>query len=188
MAKKQQAPETIEKQFNKALFKTGEPVYFTWLGAKKYGHVTNHKQTNWGIQYTVTSDSTRYPCGIQIKEYRTQYAIGCIFFEETRTIGSTELNRRIAAGEQPRSNLQIYEKPTRPAHPSRNDDSNKRNVNRTSSTKNKSDSTGTNGLENGNESSPSRMQSNNTKKRKDVKLDSAIQRQRDFLNGFVKKD
>jgi hypothetical protein len=32
------------------------------------------------------------------------------------------------------------------------------------------------------------VQSNNTKKRKDSKLDSAIQRQRDFLNGFVKKD
>jgi hypothetical protein len=32
------------------------------------------------------------------------------------------------------------------------------------------------------------MHSNNTTKRKDVKLDSAIQRQRDFLNGFVKKD
>jgi hypothetical protein len=129
MAKKPQAPENIEKQFNKALFKTGEPVYFTWLGAKKYGHVTNHKQTNWGIQYTVTSDSTRYPCGIQIKEYGTQYTTGCIFFEETRSIGATELNRRIAAGEQPRSNLQIYEKPERPTPPSRNDDSNKRNVN-----------------------------------------------------------
>jgi hypothetical protein len=56
MAKNKHLPDNIEKQFNKALFKIGEPVYFTWLGAKKYGHVTNHKQTNWGIQYTVTSN------------------------------------------------------------------------------------------------------------------------------------
>jgi hypothetical protein len=188
MAKKQQAPDNIEKQFNKALFKTGEPVYFTWLGAKKYGHVTNHKQTNWGIQYTVTSNSTRYPCGIQIKEYRTQYATGCIFFEETRQLGADELNRRIAGGEQPRSNLQIYEKPTRPEITSRNDDSNKRKPIRTSSTKNKSNTTRTKRMENGNESSSAGVHTNDTTKRKDFKLDSAIQRQRDFLNGFVKKD
>jgi len=188
MAKKPQAPENIEKQFNKALFKTGEPVYFTWLGSKKYGHVTNHKQTNWGIQYTVTSNNTRYPCGIQIKEYGTQYTTGCIFFEETRTIGATELNRRIAAGEQPRINLQIYEKPERPTPPSRNDDSNKRKSNRTTSAKNNANSSRTNSLENGNESGSTRMHSNNSKKRKDPKLDDAIQRQRDFLNGFVKRD
>ncbi len=129
-----------------------------------------------------------YPCGIQIKEYRTQYATGCIFFEETRQLGVDELNRRIAGGEQPRSNLQIYEKPTRPEIKSRNDDSNKRKSNRTSSSKKQSNTTGTDRMENGNESSSTRMHTNNTTKRKDPNLDSAIQRQRDFLNGFVKKD
>jgi len=37
MAKKQTAPDAIIKQFSKSQFKTGDAVFFTWLGAKKYG-------------------------------------------------------------------------------------------------------------------------------------------------------
>ena len=44
MAKNKHLPDNVEKQFNKALFKAGEPVLFTWLGAKKYGYVTAHKK------------------------------------------------------------------------------------------------------------------------------------------------
>jgi hypothetical protein len=32
------------------------------------------------------------------------------------------------------------------------------------------------------------VQQQHTKKRKNVELDSAIERQRDFLNGFIKRD
>ena len=35
MAKKQQAPDAIIKQFEKPQFKIDDPVFFTWLGAKK---------------------------------------------------------------------------------------------------------------------------------------------------------
>ena len=43
MAKKQNVPETILKQFNKPQFKVGDPVFFSWLGSKKYGYVTAFK-------------------------------------------------------------------------------------------------------------------------------------------------
>ena len=53
MAKKSNVPESIEKQFNKALFKQGEPVLFTWLGAKKYGYVKEYKKVSLLITFTI---------------------------------------------------------------------------------------------------------------------------------------
>ena len=44
------------------------------------------------------------------------------------------------------------------------------------------------GPTNDNESSNTRMHNDNTKKRATSKLDTAIQKQKNFLNGFVKKD
>lgn len=187
MAKKQLVPEQIEKQFNKALFKPGEPVFFTWLGAKKYGYVKAFKQTNWGIQYTVEANGTKYPCGIQIKGHRTTYTTGCIFVDETRSYGIEELERRIQTGHKSTYSEVIRDTP-RPKDEGRSNDSNKRKSSRTNNTKTKSNSTGSNSLENGNDVSIDRVHRNNTTKRKDSKLDSAIQRQRDFLNGFVKRE
>ena len=186
MAKKQLVPEQIEKQFNKALFKPGEPVFFTWLGAKKYGYVKAFKQTNWGIQYTVEANGTKYPCGIQIKGHRTTYTTGCIYAEETRTIGTDELKRRSQNGGKHTYSEIIRDTP-RPKDEGR---SNNRNVGSVSdSTVRKTKKPKTNNV--GKDvilDSDDGMQSSNTTKRKDSKLDSAIQRQRDFLNGFVKKD
>ena len=98
MAKKQLAPEAIIKQFGKTQFKTGDAVYFTWLGAKKYGYVKHVKETSWGIQYMVESNNTRYPCGISIKGYKTAYTTGCINVDETRSIGQDEIKTRIQTG------------------------------------------------------------------------------------------
>lgn len=187
MSKKQHIPDNIEKQFNKALFKPGEPVYFTWLGAKKYGYVKAFKQTNWGIQYTVEANNTRYPCGIQIKGHRTTYTTGCIFVDETRSYDYEELERRCQTGYKSTYSEIIRDTP-RPKDESRSNDSNKRNVSRTNNAKAKSNTSGRNGLENGNDVGINGVHGNDTKKRKDSKLDSAIQRQRDFLNGFVKRD
>jgi hypothetical protein len=187
MAKKELVPDNIQKQFNKVQFKPGEIVFFTWLGTKKYGYVKATKETNWGIQYTVEANNTRYPCGIQIKGYKTAYTTGCIYAEETRSIGTDELKRRSQNGGKHTYSEIIRDTP-RPKDEGRSNDSNKRSVSRTNNTKTKSNTARTSGMENGNDVSVDRVQSNNTKKRKDSKLDSAIQRQRDFLNGFVKKD
>jgi hypothetical protein len=187
MAKKPQAPENIEKQFNKALFKIGEPVFFTWLGTKKYGYVTAIKQTNWGIQYTVEANNTRYPCGVQIKGYRTTYTTGCIFVDETRSFDADELKRRCQSGHKS-TYSEVIRESERPKDESRIDDTNKRKISRTNNNKTKSNASRTNGMENGNDVSVDGVHGDNSTKRKDSKLDSAIQRQRDFLNGFVKKD
>ena len=94
MAKKQQAPDAIIKQFEKPQFKIDDAVFFTWLGAKKYGYVKTYKTSSWGIQYLVESNDTRYPCGISIKGHKTAYTTGCINIDETRSIGQDEIKKR----------------------------------------------------------------------------------------------
>ena len=188
MAKKSNVPESIEKQFNKALFKEGEPVLFTWLGAKKYGYVKEYTKVNWGIQYSVLSMGTTYPCGIQIKTYRTSYHIGCILFEETTSYGVDELKKRIDAGPEPLNTTEIFRDTTRPNNESRSSNSSKRGVASTSNRKTKSNTTRGNSVENDVPPSNNGVQQQHTKKRKNVELDSAIQKQRDFLSGFVKKN
>ena len=188
MAKKSNVPDNIVKQFNKALFKQGEPVLFTWLGAKKYGYVKKYKTTNWGIQYSVFSFGATYPCGIQIKTYRTSYHVGCILFEETTNIGVDELTKRIEAGPEPLSHTEIFRDAPRPSNESPSRNSNKRGAASASNRKTKSNTTGSNVVENDVPPSNNGVQQQHTKKRKNVELDSAIQKQRDFLSGFVKKD
>lgn len=188
MAKNKHLPDNIEKQFNKALFKQGEPVLFTWLGAKKYGYVKTHKTTNWGIQYSVRANNTTYPCGIQIKGYRTSYQIGCILFEETNYIGVDELKKRIDAGPRTYTDSEIFRDAPRPKDESRSNDSNKRESSSATNRKTKSDTKRSIRVENDVKPSNNGVQQQHTKKRKNSELDTAIQRQRDFLNGFVKRD
>lgn len=185
MAKKQQAPESIERQFNKALFKIGEPVYFSWLGAKKYGYVRRHKQTNWGIQYTVEANNTRYPCGIQIKEHRTHYATGCIFFEETNAIGTEELARRIQNSISPSRTTEYYTREEETRIEGKVDNPIKRKLSNTNRRKNKLDSSGADSVAIGNESGSNGMHNSNTKKRKDTPKPESTG---DILSKFIKFD
>lgn len=186
MAKKEQVPDNIQKQFNKVQFKPGEIVFFTWLGTKKYGYVKATKETNWGIQYTVEANNTKYPCGIQIKGHKTTYTTGCIYADETRAYGVEELERRCQSGHKSTYSEVIRDTP-RPKDEGR---SNNRNVGSVSDNtvrktkKSKSNIVGKDVVINSNDG----VQRSNTKKRKNSELDTAIQRQRDFLNGFIKKD
>jgi hypothetical protein len=188
MAKNKNIPDNVEKQFNKALFKQGEPVLFTWLGAKKYGYVKTYKTTNWGIQYSVRSNDTTYPCGIQIKGYKTSYHTGCILFEETTASGVDELKKRIDAGPRTYTDSEIFRDAPRPNNESRSSDSNKRTSSDTSDRKTKSNTKRSTRVENDVKPSNNGVQRQHTKTRKNSELDSAIQRQRDFLSGFVKRD
>lgn len=186
MAKKEQVPDNIQKQFNKVQFKPGEIVFFTWLGTKKYGYVKATKETNWGIQYTVEANNTKYPCGIQIKGHKTTYTTGCIYADETRAYGVEELERRCQTGHKSTYSEIIRDTP-RPKDESR---SNNRNVGSVSDStvrktkKSKSNNVRKDAIIDSNNG----VQRSNTKKSKNSELDTAIQRQRDFLNGFVKKD
>ena len=185
MAKKQNVPETILKQFNKPQFKVGDPVFFSWLGSKKYGYVIAFKTVGWGIQYTVEEDDTRYPCGIEIKTHKTAYTTGYIRFDETRSIGREELITRIQTGHSSTySELFIDTRRTTVQSGSGSTTSkcvSTQNSKRTKSTRSKSK--GKDVVQ----SSSNGDSTGNTKKRGNSELDAAIQRQRDFLNGFVKE-
>ena len=185
MSTKLKIPDLIQSKFNKIQFKLDDPVIFTWLGMKKYGYVINTKKVAWGIQYTVQDVDAKYPCGIQIKTHKTTYNTGCILYDDSRSIGEIELTRRI--------NI-TYSRPIKAV--SRNaggteseSRSNNINVTRVSNTTVSNATTEAHiGPTNDNESSNTRMCNDNTKKRANSKLDTAIQKQKNFLNGFVKKD
>ena len=186
MAKKSNVPETIQKQFDKPQFKIGDPVFFTWLGSKKYGYVTAFKTVGWGVQYTVEEDNVRYPCGIEIKTHKTAYTTGYIRYDETRAIGRDELITRIQTGHSSTySELFIDSRRTEVQSRSESTTSKRISTKNTKGVKsNRSNTKGKDVVQ----SSSNGNSTGNRKKRGNHELDTAIQRQRDFLNGFVKKD
>ena len=183
MAKKQQAPDAIIKQFEKPQFKINDVVFFTWLGAKKYGYVKTYKTATWGIQYMVESDDTRYPCGISIKGHKTAYTTGCINVDETRSIGRCEIERRIQTGHS-----STYTELFTDTGRAEDESGSKLTIDKSISTSSNKRSKSTqfnNQTKNVVESSSNANITGNRKKRTNNKLDAAIQRQRDFLNGFT---
>ena len=186
MAKKQLVPDNIQKQFNKPQFKPGDVVFFTWLGAKKYGYVKVFKEASWGIQYLVESDDTRYPCGISIKGHKTTYTTGCIDTDETRAIGSDEIKRRIQTGHSS-TYSELFTDSRRTDNESGSESTNGKRISKKNTTT--STTTGTRSkTKDASKSSNDGVPNPTTSKRKNSKLESAVQRQRDFLNGFVKRD
>lgn len=187
MAKKQ-VPKNIQDKFDKPLFKLGDAVFFSWLGQKQYGYVTKTKKTSWGVQYMVQNAEKRnYPCGIQIAEHRTQYEVGLIFFNETKELSRAELEVRINTT---RTFTAVSVDTRRSENQSKADvRSNRTN---TSNTNTKTAKRSRKGSSTEDDVAPSntRMPKINTGKRKNsnAELNDAIQKQRDFLNGFVKKD
>ena len=184
MAKKQLVPDTVQKQFNKIQFKQNQPVLFTWLGMKKYGYVIRTKQMGWGIMYTVKSIGTKYPCGVQIKTHKTTYTTGCILTDDTRSIGDAELERRIQSGHHS-TNTEVFSNAGRPNNESGSNDNGIGIISKTNSRNStKSNASAT---KDAIKPSSTRVRNNNSTKRADSKLDDAIQKQRDFLSGFIKK-
>lgn len=189
MAKKQRVSDAIQNKFNKPQFKIGDAVYFSWLGQKKYGHVTKTKQTGWGIQYMVeTNQKRRYPCGIQISNTKTEYDVGYIFFEETKTLGDLECAQRAAIQT---AYTTVIKQPTRPEIESGNDLKGSRRNDAKDTGKVKPTRKKRPSKSDDDAPSATGVSRNNTAKRKsaaNTELDTAIQKQRNFLNGFVKPD
>lgn len=186
MAKKSNVPENIQKQFEKPQFKIGDPVFFTWLGSKKYGYVTFFKTTNWGIQYTVEENNVRYPCGIEIKTHKTAYTTGYIRYDETRSIGRDELITRIQTGHSS-TYSELFIDTRRSTIQSGSTSATSKRISAKNTKGVKSTKPNTKGKDVVKSSSNGNI-AGNGKKRGNSELDSAIQKQRDFLNGFVKKD
>ena len=183
---KQKISDQMLARFNKAQVKVGEYVLFSFLGQKKYGYVKEFKTRNWGIQYTVESDNVRYPCGIQIKGEKTSYNTGCIYLDESRSLGAEECKRRAENG-YTRANTEFLIDTRRTTVQSQDVSSNVKPVSREDSkTTRTSGSKST--RKNASKSSNDGMPKNDRGKRKNVELDDAISKQRDFLNGFVNRD
>jgi hypothetical protein len=189
---KQKITETLQKQYDKPQFQIGAAVFFSWMGYKQCGYVTKFKKVGWGIIYTVQSvKGTRYPCGIEIKGQKTQYNTGCIHAEETRSIGQEDLVKRIQLGREAERIKPIARNPVRSEDESRSN----------SELRDRDDS-----KDSGKDTKPRRKKPSTdvvatpsfagvdrptTKKRRvptNKELDSAIEKQRNFLSGFVKKD
>lgn len=189
---KQKISDKLQAKFNKPQFQIGAAVFFSWLGTKQYGYVRKTKQTGWGIQYTVESPTgIKYPCGIQIQGQKTHYSTGFIIFEDTVSIGQPELERRFQNAPK------TIRATTVSIDYGRTDsESSVRNT-----------GSGTNDTKVSGKDKPTRKKrsiksdvvspsiggndNTNTKKRKvssNKELDAAIEKQRNFLSGFVKKD
>jgi len=171
MKQYKKTPKNIIKQFNRPQFKVGDYVYFSFLGTEKtIGYVKKITTQNWGVQYLVVADdfgkTYKYPCGIDIKGYKTSYHTGCVFREESK---------------------KLLKDKRRPVDESRDDNKSwNRNVNADSS---ESTTSRNDARKNINESGSTRIcNSSTTKQQGNKELKDAIQKQKDFLNGFVKKD
>lgn len=178
--KKSKLPAYVLKQFNKAMYKVGDKVIIKWLGQIKTGYVTKAYESNFGYSYLVEvtekglkgrMESTRYPCGIRIKQYETDYNVGLILHDRTQS------------GDWPQSQG-IYEYSGSEKTSQRNDSSSSGGDDNNNKRKNAKSRKGRHGKQNTDESGSTRMHKSDTETQS---LDDAVQRQRDFLNGFVKK-
>jgi hypothetical protein len=184
--------DAIQKLYDKPQFQIGAAVFFSWMGYKQYGYVTKFKKVGWGIIYTVESvKGTRYPCGIQIKGQTTYYNTGCIYVEETRSIGEPDLIKRIQLARESGRTAPVPRNPTRTTNESRSD-SKLRNGD-DSEDSGKDTKPGRNSVSTDVVAAPSAKGVSRpaTTKRgvtSNAQLESAIEKQRNFLSGFVKKD
>ena len=177
--KKSKIPAYVLKQFNRAMYKVGDKVIIQWLGQIKTGYVKNTKESSWGHNYLVevtekglkrSDDVTRYPCGIKIKEYKTEYNVGVILHDRTQQ------------GDWPQS-TGIYENSGSEKDTQRNDSASVGRHNDSDSGKN-ARSRKSSAPKNNTKSSATRVRNSDTESRS---LDDAIDRQRNFLEGFGKK-
>lgn len=183
---KQKISEKLQKKFDKPQFQLGDAVFFSWLGQKKYGYVTKIKSSGWGVQYMVQSaEGTSYPCGIQIQGQKTHYNTGFIWFEDTVSIGQSELKNRIKTTKNSGRITAIIGNPVRPKIESGNNDTSSRTDNTKHSNKAESIGKKRSSKSTSISSSARGNGDSNTTKRKNTKnaeLDTAIAKQRSFLD------
>ena len=165
--KKKKLPKYIQEKFIKAQFKIGDRVKYEFLGEHGWGYITKINQYNDKITYMVQGNGYSYPCGIQIKEYSSYYA-GSIDYETSKNqrnnelTGSSTIKKR--TNNQSRKRISGIDSNTisdTKAHNRSADDI--RNGNANNSTKN----------------------SGGTKKSKNIELENAIDKQKDFLRKFT---
>jgi hypothetical protein len=183
---KQKISDAIQKQFEKPQFQLGTAVLFSWMGNKQVGYVKKIKQVSWGIQYMVESSTgVKYPCGIEIKGQKTHYNTGCIYFEDSRSIGQSDLIKRFQNQPKSRRTATISINTTGTVHESTDDHKLLRGNAAANLEKNTKSKRKGHAATDDSTLSSARNNSNHTKKRKvsrNAELDAAIQKQRSFLD------
>ena len=180
--------EEFQAKFDKPHFQSGSAVLFSWLGNKKYGYVTKFKKTNWGIQYTVQStEGISYPCGICIDGTNTSYKVGIVYFKETKELGHDEIARRIVEETENGRVSKNTRRPTITSSVSDPGNGKDNDINNTTTSKQSGSNSRT---MHDNESSDTRVHKQHKRVRKNSKseLNDAIEKQKNFLSGFIKKD
>ena len=189
---KRQVDDKIQAKFEKPQFSIEDAVYFSFLGQKQYGYVTKITPVNWGIKYTVqASNGLRYPCGISIEGIKTTYEAGFIYFEDSKQLGSTECRRRFESARNRKSINSVSNNTRRTEIESSDDNQTSKPINDTSVGKMDANAKRRNSTKNVVKPSTDGVSPSNRKKRsipKNTELEDVIQKQKDFLNGFVKKD
>jgi hypothetical protein len=182
--KKQDVPRHIQTKFQKPQYQVGDFVCITWLGGAQFGQIVDIDKKNEHVRYKVKSHNRYYICGIQIGNYTSENTdYGILLADETERRGAAAIREK-AVGRP------IYELDRRPTSSVRNEtagigqavDDN----NNTAPTSRKRTATVTkNSVKHG--TSPNSKTKSKLTTRKTSELDNAVQKQRDFLSGFVKK-
>lgn len=182
--KKQDVPKHIQAKFQKPQYQVGDFVCITWLGGAQFGRVVDVDKKNEHVRYKVKSHTRYYICGIQIGNYASENTdYGILLADETQRRGSAAIREKAAS-------RPVHELDRRSTSGARNetagigqavDDNN----NSSTTSRKRADTVTKNSVKHG-ASSDSKTKSKLTT-RKTNKLDAAVQKQRDFLSGFVKK-
>lgn len=187
--KKQQIPKYIQAKIKRPQYKVGDAVCIRWLGQIKYGIVERIYERNEEARYMVNAGGTKYPCGIQIKEYRSPNAeAGFVIHDSGESAESirrkaTTTNKRVvknAGGTTVRNTDKGQVSGTNVSDTDSADAGKSRPKTTSRKTSNKPGTTGS-------KRTASKTKST-ARKSKNSELDSAIQKQKDFLSGFTKKE
>jgi len=165
--KKKKLPKYIQEKFTKPQFKVGDHVKYEFLGERGWGYITKINEYNDKISYMVQGNGYTYPCGLQIKEYSSYYA-GSIDYEESK-------NKR---NNEPSGSSKVKK---------RNDNKTRKPISRSSSSTISDTGSNigtTNDIGDGNANNSDANTKSSTKL-KNVELEEAIDKQKDFLRKFT---
>jgi hypothetical protein len=182
--KKQEIPKYIQTKFQKPQYQVGDFVCITWLGSPHFGQIVETDKKNEHVRYKVKSHGTYYTCGIQIGIYKSENTeYGILLADETNRRGEAAIRAKTAG-------RPIYEIDRRPTASSSNETTSSRqtvndNIKPAPTSRKRTTSVTTTSAKHG--SSHDTKTKSKPSRRKKTELDNAVQKQKDFLNGFVKK-
>ena len=182
--RKQDVPKYIQSKFLREQYKPGDYVCITWLGGLKFGQVVSTDKKHEHVRYKVKSHGTYYTCGIQIKEFLSENAdYGILLVDETERRGAAAIRSKATGRElheiDRRATSSIPPKTTSSGQSVNNSNNANATSRRRKTTKPKNAVKHSSTNDSKTKSKPARS--------KKTELDKEVQKQRDFLNGFVKK-